>query len=143
MRIRLVAAAVLLLLAHISLFAQNMPWLPVPKLGKLVPGDTLRIGIFRPREDKLDGVWNLTLTVGVLDDGTISVPELGKVPAGGLSIIELNSTLQQRYTEAFLNLPFTLPTSTPPHVTVGYLGHSGGTGLDKLIARIGKSSTGR
>jgi hypothetical protein len=143
MRIRVVAAAVVLLVGHISLCAQDMPWMPVPKLGKLVPGDTLRIGIYRPREDKLDGVWNLTLTVGVFDDGTITVPELGRVRAAGMSITELNSTLQQRYTEAFLNLPFTLPTSTPPHVTVGYLGHSGGTGLDKLIDRIAKSSTGR
>jgi protein involved in polysaccharide export with SLBB domain len=143
MKLRVISLALLLLVCDMALFAQNMPWMPVPKLGKLLPGDTLRIGIFRPREDKLDGVWNLALTVAVLDDGTITVPELGKVPAAGISITELNSVLQQRYTAAFLNLPFQLSTSTPPHVTVGYLGHSGGTGLDKVIDRIGKSSTGR
>jgi protein involved in polysaccharide export with SLBB domain len=143
MRIRIVAIAIALLVCHISLIAQNMPWMPVSKLGKLVPGDTLSIRFFRPLEDKLDGVINLTLTVAVADDGTITVPVLDKVPAAGLSIMELNSVLQQRYAAAYIHPPYGFTTSASPRVTVGYLGHLGGTGMDKLIERIAKSSTGR
>jgi protein involved in polysaccharide export with SLBB domain len=143
MRIRIAAVAVVLLVCQISLFAQNMPRMPIPKAGKLVPGDTLSIRFLVPSGDNLGSLLPLTLTVGVLDDGTITAWVLDKVPAAGLSIMELNTTLQQRYTAALSNLPFRFSTSAPPQVTVGYLGHLGGTSLDKLIDRIGKSSTGR
>jgi protein involved in polysaccharide export with SLBB domain len=143
MRIRIVAIAIALFVCHISLNAQNMPWMPVSKLGTLIPGDTLSIRFFRPPEDKLDGVINLTLTVAVAADGTITVPVLDKVPAAGLSIMELYSVLQQRYAAAFIHPPYGFTTSIPPRVTVGYLEHTGGTAMDKLIDRIGKQSTGR
>ena len=131
MKTRIVAIAIAVLVCQVSLVAQNMPFMPVLKSGKLVPGDTLSVRVFRP-SDK----FALTLVVGVANDGTITVPTLDKVPAAGLSIMELNSALEQRYTTA-------ITTNTPPTVTVAYLGHSGGNGMDKLFERIGKTSIAR
>jgi hypothetical protein len=107
----------------------------LPKTGKLIPGDMLSIAFFRPPEDKFDGVLNLKLSVAVADDGTITLPVLDRVPAAGLNIMELNSALKARYAAAFVHPPFGFTTSTPPRIAVGFLGHSGGTALDKLIAK--------
>jgi polysaccharide export outer membrane protein len=109
----------------------------VPRLGKLVPGDTLSVTVFRQPE-YLNGRMNLRLRVGVLDDGTINLPLLGKVPAAGLTISELNTTLHERYKTYFNNPPHGDTMGTPPHVTVLFLGHLGKTALDDLIARLGK-----
>lgn len=137
MKFRLVAVALMLLCVQSSLLAQNLPMMWVPRFGKLVPGDTLSVILFRQQE-YLNGIMNLNLRVGVLEDGTISLPELGKVPAAGLTISELNTALQERYKTYFNNPPFGGTMGTPPHVTVLFLGHLVGTALDHLIERLGK-----
>jgi protein involved in polysaccharide export with SLBB domain len=139
MKVRLVAVALMLVCCvQSSLLAQNLPMMGVPRLGKLVPGDTLSVTVFRQPE-YLNGMMNLRLRVGVLDDGTISLPLLGKVPAGGLTIPELNTALQERYKTYFNNPPLGTTMGIPPHVTVLFLGHLGNkTALDDLIERLGK-----
>ena len=138
MNFRLVAVALMLLCVQSSLLAQNIPMMGVPRLGKLVPGDTLSVTIFRQPES-LNGMMNLRLRLGVLDDGTISLPLLGKVPAAGLTISELNTALQERYKTYFNNPSLGATMGTPPHVTVLFIGHLGNkTALDDLIERLGK-----
>ena len=138
MNFRLVAVALMLLCVQSSLLAQNLPMMGVPRLGKLVPGDTLSVTVFRQPE-YLNGTMNLRLRLGVLDDGTISLPLLGKVPAAGLTISELNTALQERYKTYFNNPPLGATMGTPPHVTALFIGHLGNkTALDDLIERLGK-----
>ena len=138
MKFRLVAVALMLLCVQSSLLAQNLPMMGVPRLGKLVPGDTLSVTVFRQPE-YLNGTINLRLRLGVLDDGTISLPLLGKVPAAGLTILELNTALQESYKTYFNNPPLGATMGTPPHVTVLFLGHLvNKTALDDLIERLGK-----
>jgi protein involved in polysaccharide export with SLBB domain len=144
MKFRLVAVALMLLCIQSSLLAQNLPMMGVPRLGKLVPGDTLSVTVFRQPE-YLNGRMDLRLRVGVLDDGTISLPLLGKVPAAGLTISDLNTALQESYKTYFNNpppasgLPLGATMGTPPHVTVLFVGHLGNkTALDDLIERLGK-----
>ena len=138
MNFRLVAVALMLLCVQSSLLAQNIPMMGVSRLGKLVPGDTLSVTVFRQPE-YLNGTMNLRLRLGVLDDGTISLPLLGKVPAAGVTISELNTALQERYKTYFNNPPLGATMGTPPHVTVLFIGHLGNkTALDDLIERLGK-----
>jgi len=138
MNFRLVAVALMLLCVQSSLLAQNLPMMGVPRLGKLVPGDTLSVTVFRQPE-YLNGTINLRLRLGVLDDGTISLPLLGKVPAAGLTISELNTALQESYKTYFNNPPPGATMGTPPHVTALFIGHLGNkTALDDLIERLGK-----
>jgi protein involved in polysaccharide export with SLBB domain len=137
MKFRLVAVVLMILCVQSSLLAQNLPVMGVPKLGKLVPGDTLSLTLFRQPE-YLSGRMDLRLRVGVLDDGTISLPLLGKVPAAGLTMSELNTALQESYMIYFNNPPLGATMGTPPHVTVLFLGHLGKTALDDLIERLGK-----
>ena len=76
--------------------------MPVPKLGKLIPGDTLDVMIFKRPDQLFDPSIDLHLRIGVLDDGNISVPLLWeRVPAAGLSISQLNTDREQRYTWYF------------------------------------------
>ena len=82
MNFRLVAVALMLLCVQSSLLAQNLPMMGVPRLGKLVPGDTLSVTVFRQPE-YLNGTMNLRLRLGVLDDGTISLPLWARCPQLG------------------------------------------------------------
>lgn len=136
MKRRLVAIALCLLCCEISLLSQNMPMMSVPKLGKLIPGDTLSVMIFKKADQKLDPSIDLHLTIAVREDGTIVAPLLlERVPAAGLSISQLNTDLQQRYTWYYQHFG-PEPSFTPPLVTVGFMGHLGKTALDSLIERI-------
>lgn len=120
-----------------------MPMMPVPKLGKLIPGDTLSVMIFKKPDQAFDPSIDVHLRIAVLDDGRISLPLLlEKVPAAGLSIGQLNTDLEQRYTWYFLHFGPS-PNFTPPQVAVGYLGHQVATTLDTLIQRLGKPDTSR
>src|SRR5215471_2931159 len=138
MKTRLVAIALCLLCCEISLLSQHMPMMPVPKLGKLVPGDTLDVLIFKKADQLFDPAIDLHLRIAVLEDGTISVPLLWeKVPAAGLSIPQLNIDLEQRYTWYFQHFG-PEPNFTPPQIAVGFLGHRVATTLDTLIEKLGK-----
>jgi hypothetical protein len=113
-----------------------MPMMPVPKLGKLIPGDTLSVMIFKKPDPVFDPSIDLHLRITVLDDGTIAVPLLiERVPAAGLSISQLNDDLEQRYTWYFQHFG-PEPNFTPPFVAIGFMGHLGKTALDNLIERI-------
>ena len=85
---------------------------------------------------------DLMLTVGIQHDGTLRMPLLDRVPAAGLSISELIQVLESRY-DAYFILPPAAHADPPPHITVQFIGHSGGTALDKMIERIGKLPTTR
>jgi hypothetical protein len=113
-----------------------MPMMPAPKLGKLIPGDTLSVMIFKKPDQLFDPSIDLHLRIAVLDDGTISVPLLiERVPAAGLSISQLNADLEQRYTWYFQHFG-PEPNFTPPFVAIGFMGHLSKTALDNLIERI-------
>jgi hypothetical protein len=136
MKTRLFALALSLLCCEISLFSQNMPMMPLPKLGKLVPGDTLSVMILKKADHVLDPAMNLHLRITVLDDGTIAVPLLiERVPAAGLNISQLNADLEQRYTWYFQHFG-PEPNFTPPFVAIGFMGHLNKTALDNLMERI-------
>jgi hypothetical protein len=110
--------------------------MPVPKLGKLIPGDTLSVMIFKKADLVFDPSIDLHLRIAVRVDGTIVVPLLlERVPAAGLSISQLNTDLEQRYTWYYQHFG-PEPNFTPPFVTVGFIGHLSKTALDNLIERI-------
>jgi Polysaccharide biosynthesis/export protein len=111
------------------------------KLGKLVPGDTLSVMLFKQPESIYDHSMRLTLNVAVLEDGTIQLPLLERVSAAGLSVFALNNAVQHRY-EDWFSRP-NGPKTTPPHVTIQFVGHFGKTPLDRLIEELGKPSTTR
>jgi protein involved in polysaccharide export with SLBB domain len=111
------------------------------KLGKLAPGDTLSVMIFKQPESIYDHSMGLTLNVAVLDDGKIQLPLLERVPAAGLSILELKTAVQQRYADCFSRPNG--PNTAPPRVTIQFVGHLGKTASDRLIERLRKPSTTR
>jgi protein involved in polysaccharide export with SLBB domain len=138
MKIRLVALIAAAICLQPFAFAQQMPLLTVPKVGKLTAGDTLSISIFKKPDQQFDTSINLNLKITVLNDGTISVPLLfERVPAAGLSISQLTSDLEQRYASYFAHFGPS-PTFTPPRVAIGFLGHPGKTAQDNVIERLAK-----
>jgi protein involved in polysaccharide export with SLBB domain len=123
----------------IFLLAQHVPAIGSIKLGKLTPGDKLRLTLFRKPDIVRDlgetCKLNLTLTLTVMDDGTIRVPILDKVPAGGSGISELTTALQTRYNSYFATPPEPC-TTTPPHVSIQYIDHEEKMTMDALIERV-------
>ena len=112
--------------------------MPVPKLGKLIPGDTLSVLIFKKPDQASDPSIYLHLRIVVLNDGRISLPLLlEKVPAAGLSISQLTTDLEQRYTWYFQHFGPS-PNFTPPQIVVGFLGYRVATTLDSLIEKLGR-----
>jgi protein involved in polysaccharide export with SLBB domain len=120
------------------LLAQNPLPIAQVKLGKLMPGDQLRIAFHRD-PDREGGMINLTLFFTIFEDGTIRVPFLDKVPAAGLSVSELVQTLKETY-DVYFALPPMATANPPMDVVVQYTGHGEKTGTDRVIARIGKTS---
>lgn len=112
-----------------------MPVMPLPKLGKLVPGDTLSVMILKKPDQLFDPSIDLHLRITVLDDGTITVPFIERVPAARLSVSQLNADLGERYTWYFQHFG-PEPNFTPPFVAVGFMGHLSKTALDNLIEQI-------
>lgn len=138
MKIRAVAFALALCGLQACAFAQQLPMMPAVKTGKLVPGDTLNITIFKKPDQKIDAAYDGSMVIGFRNDGTIAVPLLfDKVPAAGLTMSQLTIDLQQRYTSYFEHFGPS-PNFTPPRIMLGFLGHRGGTALDNLIKRLGK-----
>jgi len=76
MKTRLVAIALSLLCCEISLLSQNMPMMPLPKLGKLVPGDTLSVMILK----KPDQVFDLSIDLHLRQRWITSSSELAVHP---------------------------------------------------------------
>ena len=138
MKTRLVLVISTVFCAQISLFAQNPPPIAQIKLGKLQPGDQLSIAFHRD-PDREGGMMNLTLFFTILEDGTIRVPFLDKVPAAGLSVFELAQKLKDQY-DGYFALPPMAGANPPVNVVVQYTGHGGKTGTDRVIAGIGKTS---
>jgi protein involved in polysaccharide export with SLBB domain len=108
METRPVSVIVIVLCLSVSLFAQGS-FTPYPvKLGRLEPGDMLRVSVFK--EPYLitgtDRV-HLSLNVVVRDDNKVSLmslfpsarPVFGDVQVGGLTTSELRQVLERQYTQ--------------------------------------------
>ncbi len=116
----------------------------VVKLGPLQIGDVLMVGISKDTERVLGGqLSSFSSRVVVANDGTISVPYLGKVPAAGISLGELDRNLQSGYADYFAAQSQFFNPSVPPRVTVLYFGYGQKSGLDKAIEQIGQQLRSR
>src|ERR1700722_17838591 len=71
-------AALLILAAAMPARAQQTPTAPLQQQYLIVPGDILRIIVFKNPD--------LSLDVRVSEGGTLSYPLIGSVPVGGLSL---------------------------------------------------------
>ena len=138
MKTRLAVVLLTVFCVQPFLVAQNPPPIAVMKLGKLQSGDQLSIAFHRD-PDREGGMLNLTLFLTIFEDGTIRVPFLDKVPAGGLSIFELGLKLKDQY-DGYFALPLMAAANPPVQVVVQYTGHGGKAGTDRVIAAIGKTS---
>jgi protein involved in polysaccharide export with SLBB domain len=83
------------LIASFTLLAQSPPTLDVIKLGPLHSGDWLQIRVQEPHS--ITGVAHLNMTFLILNDGGIDLPQLGKVPAAGLTVSGLRQAPETRY----------------------------------------------
>lgn len=93
MYLQLLKFATLLVFASSALGdVENLP-LPVEsrKDYRIVPGDVLEISVWREED--------LTKQVLVRADGALSFPLVGDVPAGGLTIEDVRTTLTERLTD--------------------------------------------
>jgi protein involved in polysaccharide export with SLBB domain len=133
-----VAVALTVLCIQLPLLAQNPPPIAITKSGKLQPGDQLSISFHR-EPDREGGMMNLTLFVTIFEDGTIRVPFVDKIPAAGFSVFELAQRLREQY-DGYFALPPMATANPPTQVVIGYAGHGGKTGIDRVIGGIGKTS---
>jgi polysaccharide export outer membrane protein len=76
--------------------ANDTPLLQMPQNYRIVPGDVLEISVWREE--------GLTKQVLVRADGALSFPLVGDVPAGGLTIEDVRTTLTERLAD-FLTDP--------------------------------------
>src|SRR5438132_425302 len=104
MKARLFFVALIVLCLGTSLLAQTTPNLLPFKFGRLKPGDTLVIRMFK-EPYLVTGTEHMRLGVRVVvrDDGKLdlpfNVPLLNNVIAGGLTVPELQQVLEGRYSE--------------------------------------------
>jgi hypothetical protein len=133
-----------LLCVSISIHAQHTMRPSVVKLSPLQAGDVLIVSISKDTEPVLGGqISSFSSRVVVAKDGTISVPFLGKIPAAGMSIPELDRNLQARYAGYFGAESQFFKPSVPPRVTLLYLGYGQKSGLEKAIEQIGQQLRSR
>jgi protein involved in polysaccharide export with SLBB domain len=110
---RTIFTTFIVLCLSFSLFAQTQPKLHPFKLGRLEPGDNLRISVSRePRLANDFRRFRLTVNVVVGSDGKLvpassmmreMMPELVGVMARGLTLGEIKQLLESRYADKNLD----------------------------------------
>jgi protein involved in polysaccharide export with SLBB domain len=95
MRMKSLFVGLSVLFSSLTLLAQSPPAFDAIKLGPLHSGDWLQIRVQEPYPVTADT--NLNMTFRVLNDGSIDLPILGRVPAAGLTVSGLRQALETRY----------------------------------------------